>query len=112
MKEKDPTEEEEEEEGPLSEVIRLEDAYWFPLIGSVVLLSLYLIIRYISVIWLNILLRFYFAATSVASIWTVGLFEISYFRTDAGVDPAQYFLLFYWPRTMEEFIQTLILFAS
>lgn len=60
---------EDEDEG-LSEEIRLEDAYWLPILGSVVLFSLYIIIRYISVKWINIVLQWYFSIITVASLWT------------------------------------------
>ncbi|CAG8702494.1 1387_t:CDS:2, partial [Acaulospora colombiana] len=58
-----------EEEEEHVEEIRLEDAYWFPVLGSIVLLSLYLIIKYISVYWINTFLQIYLSLATAASTW-------------------------------------------
>ncbi|KIM31641.1 hypothetical protein M408DRAFT_327119 [Serendipita vermifera MAFF 305830] len=73
-KQKDPNkpeDQDEDDEEPVSEEIRLEDAYWFPIIGSVVLLGLYLFIKYVSTHWINILLQWYFSVITVASVWNM-----------------------------------------
>ncbi|KAG8850043.1 hypothetical protein FRB91_009395 [Serendipita sp. 411] len=60
---------EEDEEPLISEELKLEDAYWFPIIGSVMLLSLYLIIKYISIRWINVFIQWYLSLAAVGSTW-------------------------------------------
>ncbi|KAI0694000.1 signal peptide peptidase-domain-containing protein [Cerioporus squamosus] len=73
----EPEEEEEEEVDRLSS----QDAYLFPVIGSVVLFGLYLIVKYYGKEWITWLLQWYFTIAGVGSVgkslislsrWTVG----------------------------------------
>ncbi|KAH9931133.1 signal peptide peptidase-domain-containing protein [Epithele typhae] len=60
-----PTEEDEEEE---TERISSEDAYLFPVIGSVVLFGLYLIVKFYGKEWITWLLQWYFTFAGVGSV--------------------------------------------
>ncbi|RKP11072.1 peptidase A22B, signal peptide peptidase, partial [Thamnocephalis sphaerospora] len=60
---------EEEEE---AESLSTEDAYMFPLIGSGVLFSLYLVFRYLNKEYVNYLLTAYFAVIGVAALTKMG----------------------------------------
>ncbi|OSD06722.1 hypothetical protein PYCCODRAFT_1403423 [Trametes coccinea BRFM310] len=71
-------EEEEEEE---VERLSSQDAYLFPVIGSAVLLGLYLIVKYFGKEWITWLLQWYFTIAGVGSVgksliamsrWTLG----------------------------------------
>ncbi|TFK89122.1 hypothetical protein K466DRAFT_584933 [Polyporus arcularius HHB13444] len=73
----EPEEEEEEEVDRLSS----QDAYLFPVIGSVVLFGLYLIVTYFGKEWITWLLQWYFTIAGVGSVgkslislsrWTLG----------------------------------------
>ncbi|KAI0745709.1 signal peptide peptidase-domain-containing protein [Earliella scabrosa] len=72
------SEEEEEEE---VERLSSQDAYLFPVIGSAVLLGLYLIVKYYGKEWITWLLQWYFTIAGVGSVgkslislcrWTIG----------------------------------------
>jgi len=45
------------------------DAWLFPIFGSVALVGLYLMVKYIGEVWLNWLLGWYFAIAGVGSVW-------------------------------------------
>ncbi|KAJ2076922.1 hypothetical protein H4R24_005427 [Coemansia sp. RSA 988] len=57
--------EDEEEE---SEAVSAEDAYMFPVYGSLALFSLYMIFKYLNKDWVNLLLSGYFALLGVAAL--------------------------------------------
>ncbi|KLO18374.1 hypothetical protein SCHPADRAFT_866725 [Schizopora paradoxa] len=57
------------------------DAYMFPLIGSAMLLGLYLIVVYLGSEWINFFLTWYFAVFGVGSVWKCA---ISISRTLVG----------------------------
>ncbi|KAK7472532.1 hypothetical protein VKT23_000647 [Stygiomarasmius scandens] len=61
--------EEDEEEEEIPERVSLEDAWFFPIIGSVVLLGLFLIIKYFGKEWINWFLGWYFSIAGVVSVW-------------------------------------------
>ncbi|OCH95104.1 hypothetical protein OBBRIDRAFT_823052 [Obba rivulosa] len=72
---------EDEDEEEIPERLSSEDAYLFPVIGSVVLLGLYLIVKYFGTEWINWLLQWYFTFAGIGSVgkslislarWTVG----------------------------------------
>ncbi|KAG8836365.1 hypothetical protein FRC17_005651 [Serendipita sp. 399] len=69
----------------IQEKIRLEDAYWFPILGSAVLLSLYLIIKYISIWWINTILQLYFSVITIGATWRA---LVNFARTCIG--PSRY----------------------
>ncbi|KAL0581319.1 hypothetical protein V5O48_000695 [Marasmius crinis-equi] len=50
------------------ELVSMEDAWWFPIIGSVVLFGLFLVIKYIGKEWINWLLGWYFSFAGVGSV--------------------------------------------
>ncbi|KAJ2806599.1 hypothetical protein H4R20_001629 [Coemansia guatemalensis] len=60
--------EDEEEE---SEAVSAEDAYMFPVYGSLALFSLYMIFKYLNKEWVNFLLSGYFALLGVAALTQV-----------------------------------------
>ncbi|KXS21850.1 hypothetical protein M427DRAFT_93157 [Gonapodya prolifera JEL478] len=51
-----------------SEFFRLEDAYWFPIIGSATLLGLYLLFTYLDKDYINFLLTGYFGLLGVGAL--------------------------------------------
>ncbi|KIY53112.1 peptidase A22B, signal peptide peptidase [Fistulina hepatica ATCC 64428] len=51
------------------ERVTSEDAYIFPVIGSVVLFSLYLVVKFLGTEWINFLMSIYFSVTGIASVW-------------------------------------------
>lgn len=59
-----------EDEDDLGRLI-LEDAYWFPILGSFVLLGFYLLLKYVDPALINTVVRWYFAIITVASMWKV-----------------------------------------
>lgn len=52
------------------ERVTLDDAWLFPIFGSVSLYGLYLIIKYYGSDWINSVLKWYFVATGVGSVWS------------------------------------------
>ncbi|KAK1236344.1 hypothetical protein PQX77_000422 [Marasmius sp. AFHP31] len=50
------------------ELVSLEDAWWFPIIGSVVLFGLFLVIKYFGKEWINWFLGWYFSFAGVGSV--------------------------------------------
>ncbi|KAL0956599.1 hypothetical protein HGRIS_002736 [Hohenbuehelia grisea] len=61
--------EDEDEEEEVSERMSSEDAWLFPVIGSVTLFGLYLVVKYLGPEWINYLLGWYFSLAGVASVW-------------------------------------------
>ncbi|KAG7091048.1 hypothetical protein E1B28_010107 [Marasmius oreades] len=66
--EKDEDEDESEDNDEDMEVVSLEDAWWFPVIGSFVLFGLFLVIKYFGKEWINWVLGWYFSFAGVGSI--------------------------------------------
>lgn len=66
-----------------AESVSSEDAWWFPVIGSSVLLGLYLLFKYFSKEYINLLLGAYFALAGTASLTMVAMFVG---RSVVGVD--------------------------
>ncbi|GAA5984748.1 hypothetical protein JCM11641_002172 [Rhodosporidiobolus odoratus] len=66
-------EEEEEEEENDGERLTREDAYWFPVLGSVVLFSLFLCFKYLPKEWINRMLGGYMAIMAVAGLARSGV---------------------------------------
>jgi len=60
--------EDEDEDEDASCRVTAEDAWLFPLLGSVLLVGLYLVIKYLGKEWLNWLMSFYFALTGLFSV--------------------------------------------
>jgi len=58
----------EEDEGN-QERISAKDAWLFPILGSVALVGLYTLVRYLGEAWVNWLLGWYFAIAGVGSVW-------------------------------------------
>lgn len=56
-------------EEEIEERLSSEDAWLFPVIGSVVLCGLYYVIKYFGKEWINWLLGWYFALAGVGSLW-------------------------------------------
>lgn len=59
--------EDEDEEEP--ERLSLDDAWFFPIIGSVVLFGLFLVIKYFGKEWVNWILGWYFSFAGIGSVW-------------------------------------------
>ena len=79
-------EKKDDEEEEVMEFMSAEDAWWFPIvsrlwvmatrliwvqIGSVALLGLYLVVKYLGEEWINWLLGWYFSIAGVGSVWNV-----------------------------------------
>ncbi|TPX57997.1 hypothetical protein SpCBS45565_g08098 [Spizellomyces sp. 'palustris'] len=60
-------EEEEDIEEDEAEFFRLEDAYWFPVFGSLALVSLYVVFKYLNKEYLNALFTAYFSILGVGA---------------------------------------------
>ncbi|KAJ1838465.1 hypothetical protein LPJ73_007070, partial [Coemansia sp. RSA 2703] len=56
-----------------SEAVTSEDAYMFPVYGSVALFSMYVVFKYLRADWINMLLSAYFAVLGVAALTQVGV---------------------------------------
>ncbi|KAJ4483461.1 peptidase A22B, signal peptide peptidase [Lentinula aciculospora] len=63
------TESEDEDEDEQPERLSLEDAWLFPIIGSVVLFGLFVVIKYFGKEWINWLLGWYFSVAGIGSVW-------------------------------------------
>ena len=63
-----------EEEEEIPERMTAEDAWLFPILGSIVLVGLYLTFKYIDPEWINWLFGWYFAVMGAASVWKVQFF--------------------------------------
>lgn len=70
-----------DEEEDTVERITTEDAYWFPIIGSVVLFGLYLIVTKLGPEWINLILRWYTSITGAFSVWKA---SVSFCRYAVG----------------------------
>jgi minor histocompatibility antigen H13 len=68
LKPSDPDYESDEENQDQSEALSMEDAYMFPVIGSGVLFSLYMVFRFLNKEWVNYLLTAYFAIIGVMAL--------------------------------------------
>ncbi|KAJ2656045.1 hypothetical protein IW148_005797 [Coemansia sp. RSA 1199] len=62
-----------EDEEDETEAVSSEDAYMFPVYGSVALFSMYLVFKYLNTEWVNFLLSAYFAVLGVAALAQVGV---------------------------------------
>ncbi|KAJ3735660.1 signal peptide peptidase-domain-containing protein [Lentinula guzmanii] len=62
-------ESEDEDEDEQNERLSLEDAWLFPIIGSVVLFGLFVVIKYFGKEWINWLLGWYFSIAGIGSVW-------------------------------------------
>ncbi|KDQ57607.1 hypothetical protein JAAARDRAFT_58196 [Jaapia argillacea MUCL 33604] len=62
------TEGEGDEEEDNGERLSSEDAWLFPILGSVVLFGLYLVVKHLGKEWINWLLRWYFAIAGIGSV--------------------------------------------
>lgn len=56
-------------EGENDERMSSEDAWLFPITGSVVLLGFYTIVKYLGTDWINWLLSWYFSIVGIGSVW-------------------------------------------
>jgi len=74
--------EDEDDEEEIADRLSSADAWLFPVIGSALLLGLYLIVKYVGKEWINWLLQWYFTIAGVGSVgksfvalakWTIGL---------------------------------------
>ncbi|KAH9911597.1 signal peptide peptidase-domain-containing protein [Fomitopsis serialis] len=72
---------EEEDEEEIPDRLTSQDAYLFPVIGSVVLFCLYLVVKHFGKEWINWLLQWYFTFAGIGSVgkslvslarWTIG----------------------------------------
>lgn len=45
------------------------DAYWFPVLGSCVLVTMYAVVKYLGTEWINRLLGWYFAFAGAGAVW-------------------------------------------
>ncbi|KAJ2636431.1 hypothetical protein IW137_003994, partial [Coemansia sp. RSA 1287] len=62
-----------EDEEDETEAVSTEDAYMFPVYGSIALFSMYLVFKYLNTDWVNYLLSAYFAVLGVAALAQVGV---------------------------------------
>lgn len=58
------------EEKPERDVLKTEDAYQFPIVGSITLFSLYLAVKYLGKEYVNLLIGAYFALIGCAAVGT------------------------------------------
>ncbi|KII92377.1 hypothetical protein PLICRDRAFT_154841 [Plicaturopsis crispa FD-325 SS-3] len=58
-----------DEDEDITDRMSSEDAWLFPIIGSVVLFGLYTIVKYFGKEWINYLLGWYFSVAGVGSVW-------------------------------------------
>lgn len=68
-----PLEDSEDEDESVSETLSSGDAWMFPVFGSVVLFSLYLLFRYLDTIYINYLITTYFSVMGCAAVAKTGL---------------------------------------
>jgi len=52
------------------ERMTMEDAWLFPVMGSVTLFGLYLVVKFLGATWLNTILGWYFSIAGVGSVWS------------------------------------------
>ncbi|BGP16290.1 hypothetical protein JCM10213_008270 [Rhodosporidiobolus nylandii] len=77
----DPEDEEDDDE---VERLTREDAYWFPVLGSVVLFSLFLAFKFLPKIWINRVLGAYMALMAVAGLVRSGVRVVKALGGDRG----------------------------
>jgi minor histocompatibility antigen H13 len=58
-----------EDDEDIPDRLSSEDAWLFPVFGSVVLFGLYMIVKYFGKEWINYLMGWYFSITGVGSVW-------------------------------------------
>ncbi|KAI7822122.1 signal peptide peptidase-domain-containing protein [Kickxella alabastrina] len=63
----------EDEDDDESEAVTTEDAYMFPVYGSIALFSMYMVFKYLNADWVNFLLSGYFALLGVAALTQLGV---------------------------------------
>ncbi|KAH6913847.1 signal peptide peptidase-domain-containing protein [Coprinopsis sp. MPI-PUGE-AT-0042] len=73
-----PDDDPEDIQDDIGERMSKEDAYLFPIVGSVALLSLYLIVKYLGTTWINWILGWYFSIAGVGSVWQSSLSLLRY----------------------------------
>jgi len=61
--------EEDDDEGDIPDRLSSGDAWFIPIVGSVVLFGLYVVVTYVGKEWINLLLGWYFSVAGVGSIW-------------------------------------------
>lgn len=64
---------EDDESVTLPETLTAEDAYWLPVIGSVVLFSMFLVFKYLDKVWVDRVLGFYFGFVGTFAVTKVFL---------------------------------------
>lgn len=64
-------EEEDDESITVPETLTAEDAYWLPVIGSVVLFSMFLVFKYLDKLWVDRVLGFYFGFVGTFAVTKV-----------------------------------------
>ncbi|THV05071.1 hypothetical protein K435DRAFT_816645 [Dendrothele bispora CBS 962.96] len=70
--------EEDEEEEEIPERVSLEDAWIFPIIGSMVLFGLFLVIKFFGKEWINWFLGWYFSIAGIGSVWKSSIALLKY----------------------------------
>ena len=65
--------EDDDESVTLPETLTSEDAYWLPVIGSVVLFSMFLVFKYLDKTWVDRVLGFYFAVVGIFAVSRVSV---------------------------------------
>lgn len=68
---------EDEEDISIPETLTSEDAYWLPVIGSVVLFSMFLVFKYLDKVWVDRVLGFYFGVVGTFAVSRVSLRKTS-----------------------------------
>lgn len=69
----DEEDEDDDDEPAVTETLTSEDAYLFPIIGSLVLFSLYFVFKYLNRKWVDRILGAYFAIVGSAAVFKVAL---------------------------------------
>ncbi|KAF8893382.1 peptidase A22B, signal peptide peptidase [Infundibulicybe gibba] len=72
-----------DDQDEVSERMSSEDAWWFPVIGSVALFGLYLIVKFFGREWINWFLGWYFSIAGVGSVWKTSISLTRYFVGNA-----------------------------
>lgn len=74
----DDDDDDDEEEAALPETLTSEDAYWLPVIGSVVLFSMFLVFKYLDKKWVDRVLGSYFALVGSLAVSKVRPYSITF----------------------------------
>lgn len=69
----DDEDDEDDEDISIPETLTSEDAYWLPVIGSVVLFSMFLVFKYLDKVWVDRVLGFYFGVVGTFAVSRVCL---------------------------------------